>query len=298
MPDKPQLPVLHPQEPLGFQLAKSAFENAQKDVERYRPLLERVAEAQRRWNETYEALGLPAQRLQEAMKPILEDAQRVREQLVAFSERMAERQQIFAKPVHILPKREYLSVDDIADAVYERLSERSALTEVNKPTEPKVTGVLPSDARWEDTELRFMDAHTVELRYKGDRKGSYDYADLGFARMNTKGKKFDKQWKLLAFLSIIAPHEKNFIASPKSLAVHLVTTPGGCEKIKSALAKKLRIAFGIQGDPFYPYDPTTGYQTRFGLVPEPDIRGDGELHASGSRIFDRVTPDETDQRFD
>ena len=67
-----------------------------------------------------------------------------------------------------------------------------------------------------------------------------------------------------------------------------VKSQNAVEKQKSDLAKGLRLAFGIQEDPFERYTHETGYQPKFTLLPEKEMRGDGELHHSGAVDFEDV----------
>lgn len=150
---------------------------------------------------------------------------------------------------------------------------------------------LPEGATWEDVELCFNDKYTVTIFFKGSVLGKYDYTDLGFAMKNTKDKKANKSWRFLRQLAIaqqyrkITPPTKSLFISP------LETTPDGCDQIKRDLSNGLRHVFGISNDPFETYDPDVGYTTRFKLVPEPDLRGNGELHPSGGTLYEEKTSD-------
>jgi hypothetical protein len=153
---------------------------------------------------------------------------------------------------------------------------------------------LPAGALVEDIEIRLNDAHTIFTFYEGKKIDECDYTEIGFGRKNTKDFKSDKQFALLRMLSIITMKDKDGIGvdpTIKNLAFQMGVTTGALEKIKEDLSWKLGKYFGIEGDPFYNYRSKKGYYPRFTLTPEAELRGDGELHRSGSELYDRLIGD-------
>lgn len=143
---------------------------------------------------------------------------------------------------------------------------------------------MPEGAKWEDTEFAFMDGHTLKISHKEKLLGLYDYATLKFAKHNTRDKSPDYQWGFLEKLSLLLEFG-SMKPTTQNLAMGWKIKVGACEKRKASLSKKLQAACGINDDPFRPYDATQGYRPKFKLIPEPLLRGDGDVHASGGELL-------------
>jgi len=159
-------------------------------------------------------------------------------------------------------------------------------------TAPKVP--LPVGATWVNVTIAFKTGHDVSISFKDTLIGSYTYEQLGFGRGNTSWNKPNKLWGLLTVLAVAEEYK-----SPQTIVFtkqHLMTvcevaSENAVEKQKSDLAKALRLMLGIQEEPFMPYSPELGYRAKFKLRPEPDMRGDGELHVSGKQLIDIYSDD-------
>jgi len=152
-------------------------------------------------------------------------------------------------------------------------------------SKPKVE--LPPNAKWQDLTLSFINKQDIEVKYGDTSVGKYSHVDLGFAQNNTEWKKPDRCWALLTLLAIAGNYEPKMVMTKDHLMnVCEVTSQNAVEKQKSDLAKGLRAAFGIPEDPFERYTHQTGYQPKFTLLPEKEMRGDGELRHSGVVDFE------------
>jgi len=149
---------------------------------------------------------------------------------------------------------------------------------------------LPPKAKWQDLTLSFITTEDIEVKYGDTSIGKYSHEDLGFAQKNTEWKKPDRCWALLTVLAVAGNYKLKDFAMTKDHLMNVceVTSQNAVEKQKSDLAKGLRAAFGIQEDPFERYTHETGYQPKFTLLPEKEMRGDGELHRSGVVDFEDV----------
>lgn len=148
---------------------------------------------------------------------------------------------------------------------------------------------LPANAKWQDLTLSFINKQDIEVKYGDTSVGKYSHEDLGFAQNNTEWKKPDRCWALLTVLAIAGNYEPKVVMTKDHLMnVCKVTSQNAVEKQKSDLAKGLRAAFGIQENPFERYTHETGYQPKFTLLPEKEMRGDGKLHRSGVVDFSDV----------
>lgn len=154
-------------------------------------------------------------------------------------------------------------------------------------SKPKVE--LPPNAKWQDLTLSFITTEDIEVKYGDTSIGKYSHEDLGFAQNNTEWKKPDRCWALLTVLAVASTFEPKMVMTKDHLMnVCKVTSQNAVEKQKSDLAKGLRTVFGIQEDPFERYTHEAGYRPKFTLLPEKELRGDGELRHSGAVDFNDV----------
>tara|TARA_B100000745_G_scaffold77587_1_gene47081 strand:+ start:223 stop:924 length:702 start_codon:yes stop_codon:yes gene_type:complete len=154
-------------------------------------------------------------------------------------------------------------------------------------SKPKVE--LPLNAKWQDLTLSFINTEDIEVKYGDTSIGKYSHEDLGFAQSNTEWKKPDRRWGLLEMISAFVGREPKIPATKQHLMnICGVKSPNAVEKRKSDLSMGLRQAFGIKEEPFEKYSHETGYQPKFTLLPEKDLRGNGELHRSGVVDFNDV----------
>jgi hypothetical protein len=158
--------------------------------------------------------------------------------------------------------------------------------------EPKVK--LPAGAKWSDITITFKNSQDVEVQHKDTKMGVYSHEQLGFARGNTEMNSPNKLWLLLEMLAMA----EEFVSDKKVVLTkgHLKDVfqckdENVVEKQKSSLSMSLRLALGIQEEPFEKYIPEQGYRPKFRLRPEPVLRGDGELHPSGHQHLDIYSDD-------
>ena len=188
-------------------------------------------------------------------------------------------------------------------AIYQEVYGAEPVAEISaesapKPAKPKTKKEvlfteaivkLPPNAKWQDLTILFINTEDIEVKYGDTSIGKYSHEDLGFAQHNTEWKKPDRCWALLTVLAVAGNYEPKMIMTKDHLMnVCKVKSQNAVEKQKSDLAKGLRAAFGIQEDPFERYTHESGYQPKFTLLPEKEMRGDGELHRSGAVDFEDV----------
>ena len=152
-------------------------------------------------------------------------------------------------------------------------------------TKPKVE--LPPNAKWQDLTLSFINSQDIEVKYGDTSIGKYSHENLGFAQANTEWRNPDRRWTLLYVLAVTGAYRPKVIINKDHLMqVCGVKSANAVEKQKSDLAKGLRATFGINDEPFEKYSHETGYQPKFTLLPDKDLRGDGELRHSGVVDFE------------
>lgn len=173
-------------------------------------------------------------------------------------------------------------------------------TKIKKPktkkevlfSQPKID--VPDGAKWSDMTIAFKNSQDVEVRFKDTRLGIFSHEQLGFARGNTEMNSPNKLWLLLEMLAMAEEFEsdqKIVLTNDHLKDVFKCKKVNVIEKQKSSLSMSLRQAFGIHEDPFEKYTNEQGYRPKFKLRPEPVLRGNGELHASGKEHQDIYSDD-------
>jgi len=180
-------------------------------------------------------------------------------------------------------------------AIYQVVYGAESYAEISVETEPKTILLkpktkrqalftpamvkLPANAKWQDLTFSFINNEDVEVKYGDTSIGKYSHEDLGFAQANTEWKKPDRRWALLQMMSALLGREPKIPATKQHLMnVCVGVSSNVVEKRKSDLSIGLRQVFGINEEPFERYTHETGYQPKFALLPEKELRGNGELH--------------------
>lgn len=278
----------------------------------HKELSESVAQAYKPFYLFIEQQAEIHRRVAEALTPVTRDAEEITKTMQPFINewaRMQELVQNISLPVLTMPSTalanyrveeliEYIprpmsptlirldnyTMDTIVEKVVVLLKSDAPKISTPEGTIPTSVVPMPEGAKWEDVEFAFMDGHTLKISHKEKLLGLYDYAVLGFAKHNTRDKSPDYQWKFLEKLSLLLEFG-SMKPTTQNLAMGWRIKVGACEKRKESLSKKLQTACGISDDPFRLYDATQGYRPKFKLIPEPLLRGDGDVHASGGELF-------------
>lgn len=259
------------------------------------PVLEQVAETHWRMNRLSTAIVSPMIRLQETMKPILDAVNASREPFVAVARIVSLPESMFElETFRLSPPRRYPSIEEVTEVVLERLKRDNQTKRLDSPLNKAVIVELPSGAVWDNLEMRLENQFDTSIYYKGDFVGRISHVELCFYRKNTRDEKPDKQWEFLHQLAITYESPELLKPTIENLGRELKITPLTCAKRKEKLAKKLRAAFGIEGNPFSEYDPEDGYQIRFKLRPIPELRGGGELRSYGGEYIENLDSEDPD----
>ena len=221
------------------------------------------------------------------MRPVLEAAANESRKVFEAVAENASFSDLFKQKETILwvPPRKYPSTEEIADAVAKKMKLAGKTARQNR-TEKLIP--IPNGARWEDIRLDLKDNRSIDVFYKNELMGNYDYEDIGLARKNTSRKIPDRQSEFLEKLSIASMFDGAFKATVRSISLEMKISEAMCHQIKKSLAEKLKTAFKLSSNPFLPYDPAEGYRSRFELRPISLLRGDGELHTSGGHIYEKT----------
>lgn len=115
----------------------------------------------------------------------------------------------------------------------------------------------PPGSRWEDTEIRFKDGHTVSIRV-GETRGIYNFTDMGMSNRKTGSPTL--QWELLRDMAEYMGY----------VTWDLPFADRKNQKRKDRLAEHLQQFFDIKGHPFRLLEDKKGWQTRFKLYPDHD----------------------------
>lgn len=155
------------------------------------------------------------------------------------------------------------------------------------PSSKKIIPIaLPSDARWEDIIIEFVDRHSVKIKCK-NKTFRRDYKDMGFE--DSRARKPNKQWEFLYLLAEnneeiswgkssfgkmanIRKTEQDFgyefdEDTSQNKGFSIIKTPDKTKKTKQLLSQTLKAVFPIEGDPFFPYKEVKAYKIRLKLIP-------------------------------
>jgi hypothetical protein len=118
---------------------------------------------------------------------------------------------------------------------------------------------LPAGTQWHQITMKFLNDEIVFIIVR-EFKRQANYVEMGFA--DKRGKKHlpNKQWELLRLFAkksdVMNLTDKEFDFANK--------------KRKQMLAETLQAYFGLEDDPFYPYENEDAYRIRMTLYPPPE----------------------------
>ena len=241
-----------------------------------------IFEAQQRAFKTILPIQNSLTQLAKTIAPAMGTINRLVTSLPQITSPVFERETFFIPP----PVRP-LSANDVAELVVEKLRGKTITLSTIPPNKKNSILGIPNDKNWSDLEMCFKNESELTILCNGQKIGDYDYIDLGLCRHNTKPAKPDYQWELLKQLATIFElGDKLFVPTIANLADHLKIHEDQVVKRLSLLSKKLSVALGMTGSPFYPYSKDGRYGPKFILRPVAALRGNGELHASGGTYRD------------
>jgi hypothetical protein len=150
---------------------------------------------------------------------------------------------------------------------------------------------LSSDAKWSSIKIEFLNRDDVEISVNGKSYKHSNAKEMGFIKTGTKDERNDKQWDFLRYLATIyfAKNESGeLLMKPtiENLIRERKETREAVMQIKSKLADQLKRIFGINDKPFKKYDPSRGYEPKFELVPEPELRRDKQWEVNTRKGYD------------
>lgn len=151
----------------------------------------------------------------------------------------------------VLALEDVLTIVD--DELVLTLPQRRAALALVPPAPATLTPLhagLPRPASWPELRLHLVDGHTVSVRV-GKTAMRRTYADLGMA--SAKNREPTKQWQLLVALC-----EGGGTFRWKDLGTFEVA-----KRRVARLRDDLQAAFGLEDDPFEPFDRRHGWKARF-----------------------------------
>lgn len=140
---------------------------------------------------------------------------------------------------------------------------------------------LPATTQWNQVTIRLDEPTLVTFLLNEKEVGQLTDEDLGFHRH--AGKQQTLEWRFLLGLSVyfIESNKKGVPTIAEMQHMLKVSTPQACQRLKFNLSRKLKVALGIQDDPFYSYREKGFYLPKFTLQSLPELRGNGELFIQG-----------------
>ena len=147
---------------------------------------------------------------------------------------------------------------------------------------------IPSNAKWEDITIKFVDGHNVDIKCK-DKTNRSDYKEMGFE--DSKSRKPNKQWEFLKQLAenqgelaweksppsktsgmrkirqdFGYDYDEDAPTASKNKGFSIIKAPDKAKKTKQLLAKTLKTYFRINEDPFFPYKKVKAYKIKIKLI--------------------------------
>jgi hypothetical protein len=215
------------------------------------------------------------ERVRAICAPVLEMHARMRESLapvIAAREKMMESitratsvSSSFGPSESVLPREIFIHRQPVAETgigreEMERIIDRAvarALEGAGPAQKTQTSYLLPAGSAWEKLQIKFVDGHTVKVRYPGMRTDSFNFKDLGF--QNDKTNNPDTRWEFLRQLA----------SNGGSLPVSKFDSRFN-RQAKYELSGRLKTFFGMSEDPFYRYKAGAGYSIKFVLRSDTD----------------------------
>lgn len=245
MPKTVKLSDLPQDDPSQIEATNAKVREAFKSIA---PAVEQVREIQEKFRRIAEPVVESLKKHQLLFKKIADEERRAKELMdslkgpkpIALSAEMFRPQPVYAS----FKSDDY---DIIADKVAARISP--------KPVIPQTTGYyLPVGAVWEKLRIKFVDGHTVKVRYPDIPTRTFDFKQMGFEDRKTHNP--DTKWAFLRAMS-----ERGSITLEKFDRRFNRT-------VKYETNERFKKFFGMNKDAFEPYAKKTGYRPAFALFPE------------------------------
>ncbi len=152
------------------------------------------------------------------------------------------------------------------------LDELSSTPEKISEAKNKFPHKLPAGVEWKNFIIQFLNKEEVFIkvnRFKENEK----YIDMGFADNRFSEPQPNEGW---SFLWVLAQYNGELtIKDPDAKDTY--------KKQKGLISKALKFHFSMESDPFYPYQETKSYKTRFTLLPPPE-------ETTGKKVKKRPLP--------
>jgi hypothetical protein len=141
----------------------------------------------------------------------------------------------------------------------------------------KIAAIMPDNINWENITIKLTSIFDIEIFIDKKSIVQSNYEKMGFAKKNSKNKTPKESWN---FLKTLSTNKGRFNLSTDIIKTkgNLVQAKEKYKQTKKQLSDILKQNFGLEAEPFFDCKEKGLYQTKFTLIPPPDIRGDGELY--------------------
>ena len=227
------------------------------------PIIEQQAEMERRVAEMLAPTVRVAAEISNAMRPYLEQVARTQEAVDSLTKSITSPSLSLStcifreEPVVYVPRGPAIVRLD-PDSMTEMVQKVVAiLREDSKPTRVKAWYPLPKEAVWGKLRFKFIDGHTVKVKYPTLHAETFDFKQLGFLNRKTNGP--DIKWE---FLRALARYGGSVTNHEFDRRFNRTT--------KYETAKRLKAFFGMSEDPFEDYTKKNGYRLKFAIFSDSD----------------------------
>ena len=234
----------------------------------YKPFslfIEQQAEMQKRIAEALAPMTRAAEEIARATQPFIDDWVRMQETIQNISLPVVPTISTVLTPYRVEEPIEYIPrptgpmVVRLDDHSVDMIVQKAVLLLLSEK-QPKRTNTsypLPKGAVWGKLKFKFIDGHTVSVKYPNLAAETFDFKDLGC--LDHRKNNADIKWE---FLRALARHGGSITNSEFDSRFNRTT--------KYETAKRLTAFFGMSESPFDDYKKAYGYRLKFAIFSDSD----------------------------
>ena len=206
------------------------------------------------WHLQADRMYLAGGSLDELQQGIIEDQQR-RESLLEHRPEDKASIERFEKQIEIRQSRLSALKDELASSEQVE-TEVTPTDQVDEPRRTNSQFPNPEGLEWNEVSIEFVSNTDVKIRAR-EISADYHFSEMGFKDRRTS--KPNKRWLTL---KLCAQHNGQIDWD----TLGSVANPTNLKSVVYRLRKDLKVFFGIQADPFFPYRERTAYTLRFSSI--------------------------------
>ncbi|HVU06642.1 MAG TPA: hypothetical protein VHE10_02545 [Candidatus Paceibacterota bacterium] len=237
----------------------SVIKDARESLERFAIQRESALESITPIIESMAPVLETIENVRKTMGPYLENIQRIQAMVQDISKAFAvpKFDTVVFRQNTIVMRNDNVSVRLHPDDRKALAEDIAGLLRTTKENRNRAAYPLPNGAKLERLKIKFVDGHTVKMKYPGMPTIKFDYKDVGFLDRKTQNP--DTKWE---FLRAIADNGGSLPVSQFDARYS--------RNVKYETSERLKTFLGIAENPFHPYRKSEGYYPKFSLISEAD----------------------------